>query len=484
MFAGYAELTSMVGFSVLLMVLASRDWIRLRGLGNPAVAQEFAGWVIRGWITPLFLWTAWNLAVFAGWLDGVIPLLPGVPLGPIPGKQLGDLVAHSAALVVFAVTTHWMAFTQLRLLEHFSRAEYAEDPKFWRMLFGIVVFPLAGFVAWWLGPAGWGLSSAIVLWFGVQFLTREPRRHVPAYGRAVARMKFGNYREAEQEIIQQLEQCEDDYEGWMLLAQLYAERFGELKNASDTVFDVCSQPAITPFQISRGFNRLADWQLAHGNDPKAAKAALEEVVRRAPGTPFARTAEQRIALLPLDREELQEQRAVKRLRLPSLSDGPAPTIGTQESAAPSTGAPVSPTEARAASRRRLTRLLTRMAAAPDDWSLREQRWKLLGDELGETGTAVRELEDLLSRNLVPRERLPASLALVAGWRLKRLGDRAGARKVLERLVQEFPGTSEGYGASAQLWAIESEALDASQVVRAPAAPPRIVVRLPEASKPA
>jgi hypothetical protein len=220
MFAGFAELTSILALSAGLVALASRDWTRLRSLQNPAASTEFAGWVIRGWITPMFIWTAWNFAVFAGWLQGVIPLLPGVPLGPIDKSQLGDLVCHSAALVLFTVTTYWMAFTQIPLLAYVSKKEYDEDPRFWKILFGIFVFPTAAFFAWWLGPAGWGFAAALVLWPVVQFLTIEPRKHVPAYGRAVARMKFGDYRQAEQEIILQLEKCDDDYEGWMLLAQL------------------------------------------------------------------------------------------------------------------------------------------------------------------------------------------------------------------------------------------------------------------------
>lgn len=132
----------------------------------------------------------------------------------------------------------------------------------------------------------------------------------------------------------------------------------------------------------------------------------------------------------------------------------------------------------------MTRILTRLETSPEDWSLREQRWKILADDLGEFGTAVRELEEFLARNQVPPARIPACLAMVAGWRLKRLGDREGATKVLNRLVREFPGTAEAYGASAQLWAFESADLEATQVKRAPAAPPRIVVRLPETPKPA
>lgn len=476
MFAGFAELTSILALSAGLVALASRDWTRLRSLQNPAAPTEFAGWVIRGWITPMFIWTAWNFAVFAGWLQGVIPLLPGVPLGPIDKSQLGDLVCHSAALVLFTVTTYWMAFTQIPLLAYVSKKEYDEDPRFWKILFGIFVFPIAAFVAWWLGPAGWGFAAAIVLWPVVQFLTLEPRKHVPAYGRAVARMKFGDYRQAEQEIILQLEKCEDDYEGWMLLAQLYAEQFGEIANATATIDDLCAQPGITPFQISRAYQRLADWYLAGPADPYAAKAALEIIVKRIPDTPFARSAQQRIATLPLDREELLEQREVKRLRLPSLSESPAPD---SDSADEVPKLPVnSAIAARDSARRRLTRLNTRIEADPNDWSLREQKLILIAEELNEAAAAVRDLEERLAAGTVPVDRIPACLAHCAGWRLKQLNDRDGAKRILERLIREFPNTPQAYGASSQLWTMEQEVIAAQQVQRTVTAP-RIVVRMPQ-----
>src|SRR5438105_9938219 len=43
----------------------------------------------------------------------------------------------------------------------------------------------------------------------------------PMYSRAIARMKFGKYSEAEWEIIRELEKSQDDFDGWMMLAELY-----------------------------------------------------------------------------------------------------------------------------------------------------------------------------------------------------------------------------------------------------------------------
>jgi hypothetical protein len=111
-------------------------------------------------------------------------------------------------------------------------------------------------------------------------------------------------------------------------------------------------------------------------------------------------------------------------------------------------------------------------------SLREQKWVLLAEELNEAAAAVRELEQRLNAGTVPVDRIPACLAHCAGWRLKHLNDREGGKRILERLIREFPNTPQAYGASSQLWSMEQEVIAAQQVQRTVTAP-RIVVRMPQ-----
>jgi len=72
------------------------------------------------------------------------------------------------------------------------------------------------------------------------------KKVVPMYARAIARVKFGKYNEAELEIIRELEKCEDDFDGWMMLAELYAKHFNDLAEAERTVLEICDQPRTTP----------------------------------------------------------------------------------------------------------------------------------------------------------------------------------------------------------------------------------------------
>src|SRR5205823_9910134 len=99
----------------------------------------------------------------------------------------------------------------------------------------------------------------------------------PMYSRAIAKMKMGKYDDAEWEVIQQLEICEDDFEGWLMLAELYANHFADLAGAERTIKDICSDPNVSPSQLSIALHRLADWHLKPGDDPVAARRALEEI---------------------------------------------------------------------------------------------------------------------------------------------------------------------------------------------------------------
>src|SRR5436853_4352969 len=85
------------------------------------------------------------------------------------------------------------------------------------------------------------------------------RQTPPMYARAIARIKFGKYTEAEWEIIRELEKAENDFEGWMMLAELYANQFTDLAEAERTILEICDQPKLSPSQLSVALHKLADW---------------------------------------------------------------------------------------------------------------------------------------------------------------------------------------------------------------------------------
>src|SRR5437016_6022629 len=178
-----------------------------------------------------------------------------------------------------------------------------------------VIFLLGG-----LGMLGLAAGAILIPIAGYAPGLLHPSKLPPIYARAIAKMKFGKYSEAEWEIIHQLENSQDDFEGWMMLAQLYANNFNDLSEAKRTILEICDQPRTTPPQLSIALHRLADWQLKLGNDPDAARAALQMIGDRLPGSHLARMARLRINQLPRTSEELQEQRISKPIPLPALSD--------------------------------------------------------------------------------------------------------------------------------------------------------------------
>ena len=119
----------------------------------------------------------------------------------------------------------------------------------------------------------------------------NPPKLPPVYARAIAKMKFGKYTEAEWEIIRQLETCENDFDGWMMLAGLYAEQFDDLPEAERTILELCDQPQINNSQIAVALHRLADWHLKLKDDPESARRVLNKICARMPGSHLAHMAQ-------------------------------------------------------------------------------------------------------------------------------------------------------------------------------------------------
>src|SRR5262249_32354210 len=128
-----------------------------------------------------------------------------------------------------AVSLAWALFYEYRRLggEELANFKALGWTCFWGMLIPALLTVLLGGMA----VAGLAATFILVPLAGYAPQTIRPIKTPPIYARAVARMKFGKYSEAECEIIRELEKCEDDFEGWMLLADLYANHFNDLSEA-------------------------------------------------------------------------------------------------------------------------------------------------------------------------------------------------------------------------------------------------------------
>jgi hypothetical protein len=252
-------------------------------------------------------------------------------------------------------------------------------------------------------------------------------------------LQFRKFAAAEQEVLQELERCQDDFEGWLMLADLYANHFGQVVEADLTIRELCEQPNLTGVQISLAFHRLADWYLKRADDPVRAREALQTILHKLPGTHFARMAQQRIDQLPRTREELRGQREHRPLRLPALKDP------LDDSAAPSQA----PGD-RAEAARRANQLVERLRQDPNEVAAREQLAVILAEQLQQIEPAIEQLELLLGMPGQPEAKSAHWLSLIAAWHIRFRQDWAAAGPLLERLVRDFPQSPQAFLAQRHL----------------------------------
>ncbi len=186
-------------------------------------------------------------------------------------------------------------------------------------------------------------------------------------------MNFDRHHEAEAAVLEELETCEEDFNGWMLLAELYANHFDDLPGAENLVHETCGHPSITSSQIAVAFHRLADWHLKRASDPVSARRALEEICRRVPRSHLEKMARLRLDQLPATREEMlaNSQRPIHlsplRRDLDEAGEPRAPTLTREEAC------------------NRARHCVDRLKKNPDDISARETFARLFAEELEKGG---------------------------------------------------------------------------------------------------
>jgi hypothetical protein len=419
-------------------------WEPALGKQENARFRPFLRWGLSGLAFPCFLWLFLNL--------GVTPVLPPLltDLAFIRNHGVGFHQAYLSRVGfgLFIIGSSWSMVTFLWLLVDIAR-RLQERRQLWVIaaIWGLIALPFASLT---LLLAGWaGLPIALLLWLIPVVHAAVPLVEVhespPMYARAVAKMKFGKYNEAEWEVIRELEKAEDDFDGWMLLAELYATQFNDLEEADRTIREVCSQPNTSSVQISLAFHRLADWYLKLRSDPVGARRALTEIARLAPGSHVARMAELRLKQLPSTELEVVEQRQTRKIRLPALRDD----------AFEQKPVDLSPVEARDCAAQ-ANRCVEKLKADPNDVAARERLAILFAEKLGKVEAGIEQLELLLGIPGQPPEKSAEWLSLIAAWHATRRQDIQSYRGTLERLIRDYSGTSHALFARRRLNLMELE----------------------------
>jgi DNA-binding transcriptional MerR regulator len=434
-----------------MIALAAFFWRELFPDDEVYDKRWLLAWMGKGALLPILVWVALN--------SGRQPMMPALILVKHPAaKGWFSALAYAVNYVcaqtgpaLFVIGSYWAALTIGWLVwASASRAELRDldrrDFVVSALLWCGLLSPVVALMLYVYGLKVIGL--ALLIWvcpLAQHALSLKPVKTQPSYAHAIASLKFGKYHQAEKAIIGELEKCETDFDGWLMLAELYAKQFHDLAGAERTVHGLCDEPATTPAQAAVALNKLADWQLQFRNDPAAARRALREIVRRGPGTHLARMAELRMNQLPATSAEWQEQHRARTVHLPPLGD--------QLDAAPDPSRPqISEHKALDLANQCVEKLKENPADAPT----REKLAHIFAEQLGKTGPAIEQIEQLMEMPNQPPEKKAGWLALIAAWEIRRGGDRQAARKRLEQLLREHPKSVQALAARRRLELLDQE----------------------------
>ena len=439
-------------------MLAQNYWSRLFGEGSPLGSPSFLHWLATGLVVPSVGWVFFNCGFIRAWP----PLLPEIAIAQASGGSWIPLVFTRTVPGLLTVASYWAAVTFLQLV--IVIGVYAESRREYGVIVGVLAVLLSPVAAWVVVAGGMGWAGiGLLIWLlpivhCSSFLaSREESR--PMYARAIARMKLGKYEEAESEVIEQLEKCEQDFEGWMMLAELYATQFHDLGEADRTIRGLCRQSGVPSLQISMALHRLADWHLKSGNDPVAARSALEEIVLRLPGTHFAHMAQLRCRQLPASRQEWHDQQKPKTLRMPAL-------LGSLEDTAVPEPSHLSRVDAAALA----NECVVRLQRNPNDAGSREKFARILVEDLGKTELGFEQMELLIAAPGVDEAKRAEWLSRLAGWQWGHRHDRSAVKQTLHRLIREHPQSAQAFAAQRWLSLLEME--ERHLATSSSSAPPR------------
>ncbi len=400
---------------------------------TPGIRRWLRTWAIKGLMTPALLWMFFNLGLFER-LPSLMPQFDG--FHGWARVWAYDLVCATG---LFIIGTYWVAVTFLWLISLLAqqtgkRREFFSTIGVWSLL----LLPIALIIVM---NCGWGFGGvAGAAWFvpiawAVLPLVRVEKTK-PAYHRAVISMNFDRYEEAEAEVLKQLEKSEDDFAGWMMLAELYANHFDDLAGAARIIHETCDHPDATAPEVAAAFHRLADWHLKLGDDPESARRVLSLIGEHFPGSHLERMAKLRINLLPANRRELLEQRQVKRIRLPALGRRlDEPEVAWEDG---------NEAEVQA------NRCVEKLKENPDNITAREDLARLLAERLHKVQAGLDQLELLLNQPNQPALKRAEWMGLMAAWQLRYRQDESAGRKILERLIRDYPQAPQAFAAQRRL----------------------------------
>ncbi|MDD5138990.1 MAG: tetratricopeptide repeat protein [Verrucomicrobiales bacterium] len=255
----------------------------------------------------------------------------------------------------------------------------------------------------------------------------EPPDPKPLYSTAMTKRKLNKPLEAVVEIRKQLAKFPNDYEGVALLASIQAEDMKDLPGAEITFNHFCDRKDAPPLQVAAALTQLADWHLKIAQDADSARAVLEKIIARFPGTALAAQAAQRIAHLggaekilsaAHDRQAMFLPEGVNNIGLLDSTEFLRPTETDPEKLA--------------------AEYVKHLEQHPQDTEAREELAIIYARHYQRLDLAALELEQLINEPNQPVKRVAHWLNLLADLQIHGGADYDTVRGTLEQIVERFP----------------------------------------------
>jgi tetratricopeptide (TPR) repeat protein len=273
----------------------------------------------------------------------------------------------------------------------------------------------------WAPSIGDWLSSPLTHWFDGGDIEPELR---PLYSIAIGYRKRGNYDKSIAEIRRQLAQFPEDFEGWMMLAEVQHEDLKDLPTALETLEYILTLPQLAPKNTAYALGRVADWQM-HRSDRDAARAALQRIIERLPETEEAQIAAQRIAHLA-SAEHLADMHEPRVIALKHSDE----RIGLRRETVAAEPVEDAATTAQ--------RYVEHLRDFPLDNEVRERLAVLYATEYKRLDLAESELEQLVSSPNQSPKNIAHWLNLLADFQVRLTNNVELARQTLQRIVDLYP----------------------------------------------
>ena len=272
----------------------------------------------------------------------------------------------------------------------------------------------------------------------------EPPERKPFYSIAMTKRNRGKPREAVEEIRRQLDQFPNDFEGIMLLARIQAEDLADLPGAENTLAHFSEWPAAPSKQVAAAFTQLADWHLKSA-DAESARAALQKIIARLPGTESALQAEQRIAHL----SEAEKMLLARHDRQDMVVPEGAHNVGLLDSTEFLKPQEVAPGKLAAAH-------VKHLAEHPNDVEVREKLALIYAKDFKRLDLATMELAQLINEPKHKPKQVAHWLNMLANFQVELGADVATVRATLEKIIEQFPNLPVADLAQRRLGRLENE----------------------------